>query len=579
MRMKSFFAKINRLFFISLLLLGVMSIWSLSLADLWGYTIDDYQTTIELNKEGELLVKEEIDVNFSESRHGIYREVPYRYAGNNGKTIKTKIYDVQVDGYQFKTSTEGSNFKIRIWSPDKYVNWRQHYTIYYKVYWGIRPFGKGADAYQELYWNMLGTERNVPINNFKFSFILPTTLDLQDNEYYAISGKYWEQNPIAITKQGESITMQTTMDLQAHEGVTLAVKLPANYVHLDWKKDFPWWYLLFLVPLGVGGYLFNIWKKYGKDEEVRDIIYYTPPKGYTPWQIASIYKKSPTNTSIFATIYSWATDGYVKIKHDVWTWWFEKDSFSIEKIKEKEHTATFEEILWNDFFATSDSFSFWKKNQSQSTYNKLESAWEKSYDSIKHTLFTPKSLRRKEKAENINVVSIIMLFWAIWLAGNRGFNFDDQSISLVGSILLLWGIFALFARYIDKLSPEGKNLYEQVTGYKKYLKAVEEPKLQQLIKDDPQYFEKVLPFAVALGMETEWIAKCEKALADSNYQPHWIYGSAFSSGSYGSIWESISSSISGFGSASAFSAPSSSWGSWWGGFSGWGWGWGGWGSW
>ncbi len=101
-------------------------------------------------------------------------------------------------------------------------------------------------------------------------------------------------------------------------------------------------------------------------------------------------------------------------------------------------------------------------------------------------------------------------------------------------------------------------MYEQVAGYKKYLEAVEEPKLQQLIKDDPQYFEKVLPFAVALGMETLWIRKCEKALTNSNYQPHWIYGSAFNSGSYTSIGDSISDSISSFGSASAFSAPSSS---------------------
>ncbi len=71
---------------------------------------------------------------------------------------------------------------------------------------------------------------------------------------------------------------------------------------------------------------------------------------------------------------------------------------------------TFEELLWNDFFATSDSFSFGKENQSQSTYSKLESVWERSYDSIKKNLFTPKSLRWKEKAQNINAVSIILLF-------------------------------------------------------------------------------------------------------------------------------------------------------------------------
>ncbi len=576
--MKSYFVKINRLFFASILLLGTMSIWSLSFADLWGYTIDDYQTTIELNKEWELLVKEEIEVNFSESRHGIYREIPYRYEWNNWKTVKTKIYDVQIDGYQFKTSTEGSNFKIRIWSPDKYVNGRQYYTIHYKVYWGIRSFGKWADAYQELYWNMLGTQWNIPINSFKFSFILPTEIVLQNNEYYAISGKYWEKNPVMISKQGKTITMQTAMDLQAHEGVTLAVKLPADYVQLDWKKDFPWWYLIFLVPLGVWIYLFRMWQQYGNDEELRDIIYYTPPKWYTPWQIASIYKKNPSSISIFATIYSWATDWYIKIKHEKWTWWFDKDTFSIEKIKEKQNMLTFEELLWSDFFATSNSFSFGKENQSKTRYNKLKNIWESSYNSVKKKLFTPKSLRWKERIKRTSTILLI----AILVIGGKGWDIIFQNQIGIASFIsfILIGIFVfIFAKYIDKLSPEWKELYEHVLGYKKYLEAVEKPKLQQLIKDDPQYFEKVLPYAVALGMETEWIAKCEKALADSNYQPHWIYGSAFVAGSYGSIWDSINNSIAGFGSASAFSAPSSSWGSWGGGYSWGGWWWGGGGSW
>ncbi|PID34786.1 MAG: hypothetical protein CR971_01420, partial [candidate division SR1 bacterium] len=155
-------------------------------------------------------------------------------------------------------------------------------------------------------------------------------------------------------------------------------------------------------------------------------------------------------------------------------------------------------------------------------------------------------------------------------------------IYFIISALIIYVEIMIFLRYIDKLSPEGKELYEQVVGYKKYLKTVEEPKLQQLIKDDPQYFEKVLPYAVALGMETEWIEKCEKALTKSNYHPVWIYGSGFDSSSVSSITSSISNSMEGFGSASAFSAPSSSGsssGSGGGGFSGGGGGGGGGGSW
>ncbi len=547
-----------------------LSICSFSFADLWGYTIDNYQSIIELNKQWELLVNEIIDVTFSEPRHWIYRIIPTHYKGNAWKTIKTKIYDTTIDGYQFTTDRAWDNYKIKIGSPDFMVNWSQRYNIKYKVYWGIKEFWVWTWKYQELYWNMLGTERNTLINNFSFSFTLPTNLTLQDQEYYAISGRYWERSPVALDKNWAIITTQAPLNLQENEGVTLAVKLPSDYVKLDWRKDFPWWYLLFIIPLWIGTYLFNIWRKYGKDEEVRDIIYYTPPKWYTPWQIASISSKNPTNISIFSTIYSWATDGYIKIKHEKWTWWLGKDTFSIEKINENPNMVDFEKELWNFFFNKGDSFSFWQENQSRSNHNKLTEIWENCYNSIKYFLFTPKSLWWKEKLKSINSIFIVGIFLSIWCAWFFWISFGEWWIYIFINLILVLILLSIFWKYIDKLSPEGKELYEQVIGYKKYLKTVEEPKLQQLIKDDLLYFERVLPFAVALWMETEWIQKCTIALQNTGYTPVWIHGSGFNSNSMGNIASSMNSSIKGFGSASAFSAPSSRWG---GGFSG---GWGGW---
>ena len=52
-----------------------------------------------INEDSSIIVKETIDVEFHQQRHGIYREIPFRYRDDFGKmiTTPTKVLSV-VDG-------------------------------------------------------------------------------------------------------------------------------------------------------------------------------------------------------------------------------------------------------------------------------------------------------------------------------------------------------------------------------------------------------------------------------------------------------------------------------------------------
>jgi hypothetical protein len=39
---------------------------------------------------------------------------------------------------------------------------------------------------------------------------------------------------------------------------------------------------------------------------------------------------------------------------------------------------------------------------------------------------------------------------------------------------------------------------EHIRGLKKYLLAVEDSKLKVILQDDPTYFERILPYAIAM---------------------------------------------------------------------------------
>jgi uncharacterized membrane protein len=75
----------------------------------------------------------------------------------------------------------------------------------------------------------------------------------------------------------------------------------------------------------------------------------------------------------------------------------------------------------------------------------------------------------------------------------------------------------------------------------------------------PEHFEKLLPYAVALGVEDQWAQQFEEVFAritaetKQDYRPGWYRGDRFTTGSIGSFGRSFGGSL-----AAASVSPSSS---------------------
>src|SRR4030067_2146906 len=55
------------------------------------FTINKFHSDIMIKKDSSILVQETIDVEFHQSRHGIYREIPFKYKDEFGKIITTPL--------------------------------------------------------------------------------------------------------------------------------------------------------------------------------------------------------------------------------------------------------------------------------------------------------------------------------------------------------------------------------------------------------------------------------------------------------------------------------------------------------
>src|SRR4030043_653611 len=120
------------------------------------FTINKFHSDVMIDGDSSTIVKETIDVEFHQSRHGIYREIPFQYRDEFGKTVTTPVRVLSVTdesgkAWKYRVKKTGPMIHIRIGDAKRYVKGNQTYVITYEVENVILFF----DGYDELYWNAL----------------------------------------------------------------------------------------------------------------------------------------------------------------------------------------------------------------------------------------------------------------------------------------------------------------------------------------------------------------------------------------------------------------------------------------
>jgi uncharacterized membrane protein len=150
---------------------------------------------------------------------------------------------------------------------------------------------------------------------------------------------------------------------------------------------------------------------------------------------------------------------------------------------------------------------------------------------------------------------------------------------LIPIAIIAFFIVAL-AGWSDKFqeTEEWAKLISHILWYREFLAACDENKLRLFLQEDPLYFDKILPYAVVFGLDTELIKKFEPIMQEMNIKSSfydWNFDSinVINNTISSSATHSVPPSTSSYSSSDWFSSWSSS--SWWW-FSSW-WGGGGWG--
>lgn len=527
------------------------------------YDITKYDVEIVVDEHNKYSIKENIDTYFNVSKHGIVRRIPLynniiRQDGIRERN-RVLISNVHVNE-EFAFSRENNNYVLKIGSADKTINGKHSYSISYDYDIGLDKNNK----YDELYFNIIGTNWDTDISNVTFKITMPKEFDASKLGFSY--GEYGESNTdnISYDVDGNVITGSFDGTLLAGEGLNVRMELPEGYFIRKsvGSSLLECWY--YIIP--ILGVLFSylIWKKYGKDDQVVDVVSFYPPENMNSLDVAFAKKGSVNSNDAVSLLVYLASKGYIKIVEDKKS----KSRFTIQKVKEYDGNNKEEELFFRGLFKKVwDSISSDELNESfyltinsiltkkNSTANRKEIFNSKSSNkryilflfmlitSSLSTIIPALGYKLSDVIFSIiicNLIGIVALiivgiiydnnctkkglnsalgfafFFVLALAVANftiiGFEYIYyDTVYLIGFILCMVCTYLIYFFYliVTKRTEYGNKVLGEVNGFKKFLETAEKDKLESLVHDDPAYFYNILPYAYVLGVSDAWIKQFE----------------------------------------------------------------------
>ena len=549
-------------------LLLLLPLWFLAIqAKAEYFSITRYDISVTFAADGSADFVETIEVRFTEPRHGIFRFIPYR-DNINGQRVDRLIKDIKVDGFKFTTSkVENDNIEIRIGDADTYVEGTQLYRISYHV---VNPLNFFEDDHSEFYWDLLGISWPVEIENVTYQLNFPDQVSLTNDQVKGYTGSSGSAGQDVLYKVSpKKVEGSTTRKFLPGEGLTVGVFFPKG----TFQAMSDWSYFLERHGLLLAPFFFIfsglLARFFARNKKQTIMTEYFPPEGVSPAVAGGFVDDSVDNNDVLCLIPHLANSGYLRLEVKEGGF-LRKDDITFFKLKEAgPELFAFEKEFFNALFSTGDQV------QLKNLKDKFHTHMTGVKASVKDWIMAQGWYEADQKAMGCTtgIGGLVALAWGGYAVFARQ-NMDGFALIATGFILFY------FASKFNKRSPAGNETYRKLEGFRLFVKKAEKPVIERLMKEDPLYYDKTMPFALAFGYLKQWNTQFQGLLTQppSWYGSPGMHGAALGQ-SWGNFSESFPSEINSIGSVFNSAPSSSGSGGGGGGFSGGGSGGGGGGSW
>lgn len=500
---------------------------------------------------------------------------------------RSEVEDIKVEGGDYTIEdSDGSNCVIRIGSKWHEERGDHRYVIHYKYIYrdDRRP------NYDYIFHTVLGTDFNERIDTFslKIEFEKPLPADIQ-NRLEVYSGAYGNKGNAVeglTIKANQHFIRAKALNIPPQHGITLYAKLPEGYYEDVQSTYHVFHYISFglsvMVIILIVFYLF----KTKRNKPIKVIEFY-PPDGISSAE-AGIIIDGRVDAIDMASLIPWfAGQGYISIEEKEKDSVLKRTEIVLTKLKALPDDAPkYQKKMMQLLFKG-------RKTANLSNIKENPSAVKKFKAELKKTFKGDRSLSSYELPALLYLLllmsttcvfgtnSVIQTFdadewitagslWSTPFVLGVGFRLLDSDKDLFGSrwkqvlifivkflamLLLCWIYVEYHCAYGAPMGKEvsiamfvlcfllGESIGRfnvdtayraqmagRLLGFKEFIKTAEKSHLESLQNDDPEYFYKILPYAMVFGLTSKWT----KLFMDIEVrQPDWyrtatpLYGNDF----------------------------------------------------
>ena len=523
------------------------------------YQITSQTYNATYHKNGTISVEETISVNFDYFKHGITHTLPeisnvvLKNADGTSRinqNMRLEYSSVKcLSNHQIKTSRYDNFFEIRLGSENYWANANETYKFSYLITMDGR-----YSAYDVYYFNVLGFMTDTTISSFSANITFEEPISPNQQIFM---GKLLSQNQISGTWNTENTTLSfSASNLKVGEGITVLVELPQNYAHsvVNNTQDIIMLVLILLAAVLV----VVVYNKKSNKSFITPVVQFSAKPTFTSADVGYIIDKKVNTEDIASLIIYWANKGFINIiEEGKKTYISRTDKTFVGKLYEKQL-----------FYAIFDKHSQGEKLDIKKLGNNITEAvtvakqdipiensgiFSKSASFARGALIVLSSFLLTltlmfVNYQNVNdvlmwcglfvgvaaCVSLFVLaknqdkqyalsakksllrkfaFFAV-MAGVLTFciiSFNGYSDPF-GTVFLAFGLVLLTAFIVHKFNvrtDEGCRELGDILGLKNFIEVAEKSRLEMLVKDNPQMFYDVLPYAYVLGVYDKWCKKFE----------------------------------------------------------------------
>jgi len=510
--------------------------------------ITSYGARITIERDGSVLVTEQITYDFgNHQRHGIFRVIPVRvrYNGSYDRIYRVDVRSVRSYAPdQYKVENNGSYVSIRIGDPSLTVTGEQTYWISYLVRGSLNAFAN----HDELYWNAVGSQWDVPIGRATVRVSAPVALT-RAACFAGPPGSTAACEHAAITN-GVAVFSQN--GLGPREGLTVVAAIPRGVVAaagpiLQERWSLQRAFALTPASAGASGGLLALLavlvvlvlvkgrdRRYSSSARVvngtpvpaeeavplsrhdESAMESAPPAGVRPGQAGTLLDGVANPRDVTGTIVDLAGRGYLRIEDAPLG--HARQDWRLVRLTKTGGLLDYEQILLDGLFqdATTDSAaaSMLLSELGPGFAGQLRRAQDALYaDVAERGWFTARPDRTRRRWLVIGCALFAIGAVATVVAAARShLGLIPVPVALAGLML------TCCARWMPVRTAKGTSLTRQLLGFRRYLTTAVPGQTRP--GDQVELLDDYLPYAIAFGCTKQW-ADMSAAVADTDRAPSW----------------------------------------------------------